>query len=159
MAHALMHVGTQARMHHSISPLQSTYCAPHPRARDGFNPLDPIAVVVPFTVPPPHSHHQLDSIRGRHRHHRVRAGRGVLTLRARQPRAVFFTFGSAGTFRAAAIMSRSYTGFDIVATMTEEAKNPGRDVPLGLISSILVITLVYCDMPHGARGDAAVQRH
>ena len=53
----------------------------------------------------------------------------------------------------------SYTGFDMVATMTEEAKNLGCDVPLGFISSMLVITLVYCAMPPGARGDAAVQRH
>jgi amino acid transporter len=43
--------------------------------------------------------------------------------------------------------------------MTEETKNPGRDVPLGLISFMLVITLVYCAIPPGARGDAAVQRH
>jgi len=105
------------------------------------------------------AHHQLDSIRGRHRHHHGRAGRGVLALRARQPRAVFFPFGSAGAFGAAAIVYWSYTGFDMVATMTEEAKNPVRDVPLGLISSMLVVTLVYCAMPPGARGDAAVQRH
>jgi amino acid transporter len=35
----------------------------------------------------------------------------------------------------------------MVATMTEETKNPGRDVPLGLISSMLAITLVYSAMP------------
>jgi hypothetical protein len=33
--------------------------------------------------------------------------------------------------------------------MTEETKNPGHDVPLGLILSMLVITLVYCAMPPG----------
>jgi len=35
----------------------------------------------------------------------------------------------------------------LVATMTEEAKKPGRDMPLGLISSMLLITVVYRAMP------------
>ncbi|XP_010233241.1 cationic amino acid transporter 8, vacuolar-like [Brachypodium distachyon] len=42
----------------------------------------------------------------------------------------FFPFG------AAAVVYWSYTGFDMVATMAEETKNPDRDVPLGLLSSM-----------------------
>ena len=150
-------------MHHSISPLHELV----PRSASSCPRRLQSAGLDRRRRPVHHlrtrrvwrAHHQLDSIRGRHRHHRGRAGRGVLALRARQPRAVFFPFGSAGAFGAAAIVYWSYTGFDMVATMTEEAKNPVRDVPLGLISSMLVVTLVYCAMPPGARGDAAVQRH
>ncbi|GJM98242.1 hypothetical protein PR202_ga15231 [Eleusine coracana subsp. coracana] len=58
----------------------------------------------------------------------------------------FFPFGAAGVFRAAAVVYWSYTGFDMVATMAEETKDPGRDVPLGLISSMSAITVVYCAM-------------
>ncbi|VAH51071.1 unnamed protein product [Triticum turgidum subsp. durum] len=58
----------------------------------------------------------------------------------------FFPFGAAGVFRAAAVVYWSYTGFDMVATMAEETKNPGRDVPLGLLSSMSAITVVYCAM-------------
>ncbi|RLN13629.1 cationic amino acid transporter 8, vacuolar-like [Panicum miliaceum] len=58
----------------------------------------------------------------------------------------FFPFGAAGVFRAAAVVYWSYTGFDMVATMAEETRNPGRDMPLGLISSMSAITVVYCAM-------------
>ncbi|KQK18147.1 cationic amino acid transporter 8, vacuolar [Brachypodium distachyon] len=58
----------------------------------------------------------------------------------------FFPFGAAGVFRAAAVVYWSYTGFDMVATMAEETKNPDRDVPLGLLSSMSAITVVYCAM-------------
>ena len=56
-----------------------------------------------------------------------------------------FPFGAAGVFCAAIVVYWSYTGFDMVATMAEETKNPGRDVPLGLIASISTIT-VCCAM-------------
>ncbi|CAD6339288.1 unnamed protein product [Miscanthus lutarioriparius] len=39
----------------------------------------------------------------------------------------FFPFGATGVFRAAAVVYWSYTGFDMVATMSEETKNRGRD--------------------------------
>ncbi|PON53421.1 Amino acid/polyamine transporter, partial [Trema orientale] len=37
----------------------------------------------------------------------------------------------------------SYTGFDLVSTMAEETKQPSRDVPIGLVGSMSIITLVY----------------
>ncbi|XP_072961417.1 cationic amino acid transporter 5-like [Typha angustifolia] len=58
----------------------------------------------------------------------------------------FFPFGAQGVFRAAAVVYWSYTGFDMVATMAEETKNPSRDIPLGLITSMSAITVVYCIM-------------
>ncbi|XP_009783431.1 cationic amino acid transporter 8, vacuolar-like [Nicotiana tabacum] len=58
----------------------------------------------------------------------------------------FFPFGAGGVFRAAAVVYWSYTGFDMVANMAEETKRPSRDIPLGLVSSMSVITVVYCLM-------------
>ncbi|OIT20130.1 PREDICTED: cationic amino acid transporter 8, vacuolar-like [Nicotiana attenuata] len=58
----------------------------------------------------------------------------------------FFPFGAGGVFRAAAVVYWSYGGFDMVANMAEETKRPSRDIPLGLVSSMSVITVVYCLM-------------
>ncbi|KAL6325127.1 hypothetical protein AAG906_022694 [Vitis piasezkii] len=58
----------------------------------------------------------------------------------------FFPYGARGVFRAAAVVYWSYTGFDMVATMAEETKNPTRDIPLGLVGSMTMITVVYCLM-------------
>ncbi|MCE0482441.1 DNA-binding transcription factor cat8 [Datura stramonium] len=58
----------------------------------------------------------------------------------------FFPFGAGGVFRAAAVVYWSYTGFDMVANMAEETKSPSRDIPLGLLGSMSMITVVYCLM-------------
>lgn len=58
----------------------------------------------------------------------------------------FFPYGAKGVFNAAAVVYWSYTGFDMVATMAEETKNPSRDIPIGLIGSMTMITAVYCLM-------------
>lgn len=58
----------------------------------------------------------------------------------------FFPFGAEGCFKAAAVVFWSYTGFDMVANMAEEAKKPSRDIPVGLIGSMSLITVVYCLM-------------
>lgn len=58
----------------------------------------------------------------------------------------FFPYGAEGVFQAAAVVYWSYTGFDMVATMAEETKNPSRDIPIGLVGSMSVITVVYCLM-------------
>ncbi|KAL0353926.1 UNVERIFIED_CONTAM: Cationic amino acid transporter 8, vacuolar [Sesamum angustifolium] len=49
-------------------------------------------------------------------------------------------------FTAAAVVYWSYTGFDMVANMAEEVKNPSRDIPVGLVGSMSLITVVYCLM-------------
>ncbi|KAI5332399.1 hypothetical protein L3X38_022528 [Prunus dulcis] len=56
----------------------------------------------------------------------------------------FFPFGARGVFQAAAIVYLAYGGFDNIATMAEETKNPSRDVPIGLIGSMSIISVVYC---------------
>ncbi|KAF5184721.1 Cationic amino acid transporter like [Thalictrum thalictroides] len=58
----------------------------------------------------------------------------------------FVPYGAGGVFQAAAVLFWAYTGFDMVATMAEETKKPARDIPIGLIGSMSMITVVYCLM-------------
>ncbi|KAF3623427.1 Cationic amino acid transporter 1 [Capsicum annuum] len=58
----------------------------------------------------------------------------------------FMPHGAKGIFVAAAIVYFAYGGFDNIATMAEEAKNPSKDIPLGLLGSMSIITLIYCLM-------------
>ncbi|GAA3270220.1 hypothetical protein GCM10020258_43750 [Sphingomonas yabuuchiae] len=48
-----------------------------------------------------------------------------------------------GVMAAAAIVFFAFYGFDAVATSAEEAKNPGRDLTIGIVGSMLVCTLIY----------------
>eukprot|EP01018_Ginkgo_biloba_P025879 Gb_30793 [translate_table: standard] len=58
----------------------------------------------------------------------------------------FLPYGPKGVFRAAAIVYFAYGGFDNIATMAEETKNPSTDIPLGLLGSMSAITVIYCLM-------------
>jgi basic amino acid/polyamine antiporter, APA family len=51
--------------------------------------------------------------------------------------------GAAGVSAAAAIIFFSYIGFDAVSTAAEETKNPPRDMPFGIIMSLIVTTVLY----------------
>lgn len=55
----------------------------------------------------------------------------------------YFPFGWAGTFGGAAFMFFAYIGFDAVSTTAEEAKNPARDLPFGIMMSLVVCTVLY----------------
>jgi APA family basic amino acid/polyamine antiporter len=55
----------------------------------------------------------------------------------------FMPQGFAGVGAAAAIVFFAYIGFDAVSTAAEEAKNPTRDVPIGIIVSLSLCTLLY----------------
>jgi APA family basic amino acid/polyamine antiporter len=48
-----------------------------------------------------------------------------------------------GTFAAAAVVFFAYIGFDAVSTVAEETKNPARDLPFGIIASLIVCTILY----------------
>jgi basic amino acid/polyamine antiporter, APA family len=52
-------------------------------------------------------------------------------------------YGWGGIFSAAAIVFFAYIGFDIVATTAEEARNPKRDIPIGIIGSLAAVTVLY----------------
>lgn len=58
----------------------------------------------------------------------------------------FLPYGPEGVFRAAAVVYFAYGGFDSIATMAEETKNPSRDIPIGLLGSMSIITVIYCLM-------------
>ncbi|MED6143332.1 Catabolite repression protein cat5 [Stylosanthes scabra] len=58
----------------------------------------------------------------------------------------FLPFGAKGIFQGAAIVYFAYGGFDSIATMAEETKNPSRDIPIGLVGSMSMITVIYCLM-------------
>ncbi len=53
------------------------------------------------------------------------------------------TYGLGGIIAAAAIVFFAYIGFDVVATTAEEAKNPKRDLPIGIIGSLVICTILY----------------
>ena len=55
----------------------------------------------------------------------------------------YFPFGWAGTLGGAAFLFFAYIGFDAVSTAAEEAKNPGKDLPFGIIMSLLICTALY----------------
>lgn len=52
-------------------------------------------------------------------------------------------FGQQGVFTAAAVVFFAYIGFDAVSTTAQEAKNPQRDLPIGILASLLICTLLY----------------
>ncbi|GMH26062.1 hypothetical protein Nepgr_027905 [Nepenthes gracilis] len=58
----------------------------------------------------------------------------------------FTPFGARGIFQASAVLFFAYVGFDAVSTMAEETKNPGRDIPIGLVGSMAITTAAYCVM-------------
>ncbi|MCO5561953.1 hypothetical protein L7F22_015579 [Adiantum nelumboides] len=58
----------------------------------------------------------------------------------------FLPFGVRGIFKAASVLFFAYLGFDAVATMAEETKNPGKDIPIGLLGSMIITTVLYCLM-------------
>ncbi|PNX76578.1 cationic amino acid transporter [Trifolium pratense] len=58
----------------------------------------------------------------------------------------FTPFGARGIFQSAAVLFFAYVGFDAVSTMAEETKNPGKDIPIGLIGSMTLTTFIYCMM-------------
>ena len=55
----------------------------------------------------------------------------------------FGSFGASGIMRGAAIMLFAYIGFDAVSTAAQEAKNPQRDMPIGILGSLAICTVLY----------------
>ena len=55
-------------------------------------------------------------------------------------------FGWSGVLTGAAIIFFAYIGFDTAATTAQEAKNPQRDVPIGIIAALIISTVLYVAM-------------
>ena len=55
----------------------------------------------------------------------------------------FGNFGWSGVLRGAGIIFFAYIGFDAVSTAAQEAKNPKRDMPIGILASLVICTALY----------------
>lgn len=66
----------------------------------------------------------------------------------------FGEFGFSGVIRAAAIVFFAYIGFDAVSTAAQEAKNPKRDMPIGILVSLAICTVLYILFAHVMTGVA-----
>jgi APA family basic amino acid/polyamine antiporter len=55
----------------------------------------------------------------------------------------FGHFGISGVFRGAATVFFAYIGFDAVSTAAQETKNPERDMPIGILGSLAICTVLY----------------
>ena len=55
----------------------------------------------------------------------------------------FMPYGFSGVMTGAAVVFFAYIGFDAVSTTAEEAKNPSRDLPIGIIASLIICTVLY----------------
>jgi basic amino acid/polyamine antiporter, APA family len=61
-------------------------------------------------------------------------------------------FGWSGVVRAAGVVFFAFIGFDAVSTAAQETKNPKRDMPIGIIGSLVVCTLLYVLFAHVLTG-------
>jgi APA family basic amino acid/polyamine antiporter len=55
----------------------------------------------------------------------------------------FGSFGWSGILRGAGVIFFAYIGFDAVSTAAQEARNPQRDMPIGIFASLIVCTVLY----------------
>lgn len=67
---------------------------------------------------------------------------------------VFGQFGWSGVLRATGLIFFAYIGFDAVSVASQEAKNPRRDVPLGILGSLAICTVLYILMAYVLTGIA-----
>jgi amino acid transporter len=58
-------------------------------------------------------------------------------------RSPFMPYGISGILVAAAVVFFAYIGFDAISTHSEEARRPQRDVPIGILASLVLCTLLY----------------
>ncbi len=55
----------------------------------------------------------------------------------------FGSFGWSGVFRGAAVIFFAYIGFDAVSTAAQESSNPRRDMPIGILGSLAICTVIF----------------
>eukprot|EP00253_Pinus_taeda_P031258 PITA_31258 len=124
----------------------------HTNLANNFNDLDPIAVAVLFIT-------AIVAIKSTKITSRINSIASVfhvailvfiiiagLTHADASNYSDFMPYGVRGVFTSAAVLFFAYVGFDAVATMAEETKNPAKDIPIGLVGSMMVIITVYCLM-------------
>ncbi len=52
-------------------------------------------------------------------------------------------FGWSGILRGASVVFFAYIGFDAVSTAAQEARRPQRDMPIGILGSLIICTVLY----------------
>ncbi len=65
--------------------------------------------------------------------------------------------GIMGILGAAGVVFFAFIGFDAVSTAAQEAKNPKRDMPIGILGSLVVCTVLYVLFAHVLSGVATVE--
>ena len=70
----------------------------------------------------------------------------------------FFVDGLGGSLTAASVIFFAYIGFDAISTSGEEVNNPSRDLPIAIIGSLAVATLLYIAVAAVATGASAVRQ-
>ena len=65
--------------------------------------------------------------------------------------------GIMGILGAAGVVFFAYIGFDAVSTAAQEAKNPGRDMPIGILGSLVICTVLYVLFSYVLSGVATVE--
>lgn len=117
---------------------------------EGYNHLDPIAIGISIVV----AIGACLSIKGSSRFNSIATILHIIVmifivvagLTKANPAnyETFVPYGIPGVFTASAVLFFAYVGFDGVATLGEETKNPGRDIPIGLIGSMAITVVTYC---------------
>ncbi|KAL1829525.1 hypothetical protein ACET3Z_007937 [Daucus carota] len=121
-----------------------------PLLADGYNQLDPIAVIISVAICICASLSTKGSSRFNSLATVIHIGVMAFIIIAGLTKAdtsnyeTFMPFGIHGVLRASAMLFFAYVGFDGVSTLAEEVKNPGRDIPIGLIGAMLVVITTYC---------------
>ncbi|XP_078178027.1 cationic amino acid transporter 1-like [Carex rostrata] len=115
-----------------------------------YNELDPIAVVVIFII----CAVAVYSTKGSSRFNYIASILHIIVLvfiiiagftkADTKNYSDFAPHGARGIFAASAVLFFAYVGFDAVSTMAEETKNPGKDIPIGLVGSMTITTAFYC---------------
>jgi basic amino acid/polyamine antiporter, APA family len=65
---------------------------------------------------------------------------------------VFGVFGWSGVLRATGVVFFAYIGFDAVSVLAQEARNPQRDLPVGILGSLVICTALYILMSYVVTG-------
>nr|XP_043633716.1 cationic amino acid transporter 1-like [Erigeron canadensis] len=120
-----------------------------PSMGKGFDHLDPIAVIVSVSICVIASF----SVKGSSRFNSIATVIHIAVLLfiiiAGATKAnpanfdPFAPFGIRGILKASSVLFFAYVGFDGVATLGEETKKPGRDIPIGLVGSMLIVITTY----------------
>jgi basic amino acid/polyamine antiporter, APA family len=71
----------------------------------------------------------------------------------------FAPYGWSGIMAAGAVVFFAYIGFDAVSTTAEEARNPSRDLPIGIIASLIICTVLYIAVAAVLAGDMPVTHY